>query len=126
MSEGGLNPWKLQRNPRPGFYVDYSKLSAPLPTPPSGYHWVRDGDNAPALMDEHTGVLVSHVPADALEAPPMGGKASRLPPAVPEAVAVVVDAVVEMPEYLEHVVGERNEQIAAAPTVRACQTRLAC
>jgi hypothetical protein len=119
MSEGGLNPWKLQRNPRPGFYVDYSRLAAPLPSPPSGYHWVRDGEtNAPALMDEHTGAALSHVPAKASEEASLAGdkvtrEASSLLPPVMAEEAVVVDAVVEMPEYLEHVVRKRNRRARA-------------
>lgn len=41
MSEGGLFPWKVQRNvTKPS--ADYSRLSSPLPSPPEGMKWHQD------------------------------------------------------------------------------------
>ena len=113
MSEGGFNPWKLQRHPRPGYYVDYSKVSVPLPPPPKGYHWVPDSENKPALMDESTGEVMPHLPTPSDEASSGTHNAptnlQQSSATAQEAEAVVVENAVEMPEYLEHVV-RRNGQ----------------
>lgn len=45
MSEGGRFPWKVQKILMRGPVADYSTIASPLPPPPSGKQWIKEGSD---------------------------------------------------------------------------------
>lgn len=116
--EGGFYPWKLRKDDGVK-YADYSNLSNPLPSPPKGYHWVRDDKSGDyGLKDENTGSVVSSIPvldgaADAGPPSPAAvvvdaESASLLPPGEPTQTAAAVAHPVCLDEYLDHVMCDKH------------------
>mmetsp|Transcript_14951 Transcript_14951/g.17810 ORF Transcript_14951/g.17810 Transcript_14951/m.17810 type:complete len:80 (-) Transcript_14951:496-735(-) len=62
MAEGGILPWKNNRDNTK--YADYSGLQKPLASPPIGYSWIRADDGKWELLDEATGSKVPFVPTE--------------------------------------------------------------
>lgn len=68
MADGGVMPWRRQKNPLDARikYADYGEIRKPLPKPPPGCEWVRDGTDW---------VLVQPAEAEALGGDPCAIKA---------------------------------------------------
>lgn len=89
MAEGGILPWKNNRDNTA--YADYSNLQKPLKNPPLGFSWVRADDGQWELLNEATGEKISYIAED-------------LPPLNCRQQAVKATPVEHLPDYIEHVV----------------------
>jgi hypothetical protein len=122
MSEGGLLAWKIQKVKRPANGVqstcNFSDLNHPLPEPPKGQTWMKDGRDwklvpvaeARAILPEE-GAEFDMVAANSVEVGDLGRN---------EAEAVVVSAVPIIPtEATELTAGESSTATTCAGVIKA-------